>query len=328
MPQTNFPSGVASYGIPIFGQGTMYEMPCDDIWFVCNAVGTPATGGAAGTSRTNPFQSIADALARADTDDVVFVLAGHAENVTASNVFSGTAAGGPNTGAQVIPINCRIIGEGTGPNRPVLTFTAAASTIALASASSTLENFNLQGPQTGTTTVAAMITVTAAGCKVKGNTMQLASSATALCTTGISISAAATDFEASYNIAYATTGTPTSWMAPTGTVGANRVYILNNIVQLPLSATTGGCVDLTANSGTAPDDWVIGGNLFRNKTTSSTVALKGVSGCGGMVVENYLGIAAASGGATAINTPGNWNMDESYGGVIGKSGIVITPQST
>lgn len=324
MPQTNYPGGIASYGIPIFGQGTMYDMPCDDVWFVCNAAGTPATGGSAGTVRTNPFVSIADALSRADTDDTIFVLAGHAENVTASNVFSASLV---NTGAQTVPINCRIIGEGTGANRPTLTFTAAASTIALAAASSTLENFNLLCPQTGTTTVAAMVTITAAGCKVRNNNMQMSSSATALCTTGISLSSAATDTEVSANIAWGLTGTPTSWLAPTGTVGANRVYILNNIVQLPLSATTGGCVDLTANSGTAPDDWVIGGNLFRNKTTSSTVAMKGVSGCGGMVVENYLGIANATGGATAINTPGNWNMDESYGGVIGKSGIVITPQS-
>ena len=209
----------------------------------------------------------------------------------------------------------------------MLTFTAAASTLALASAGSTVENMVLLCPQTGVTTTAAMITITAAGCKVLFNRFNLASSATALATTGISTSSAAVDCNISWNTADTVTGTPTSWMAPTGTVGANRITIMDNNIQVLLSATTGGCVDLTANSGTAPADWNIFGNIFINKTTNSTVALKGVAACAGAVSENYLGITNATGGATAINTPGNWNMFQNFGGVVAKQGIAITPIS-
>jgi hypothetical protein len=38
-------------------------------------------------------------------------------------------------------------------------------------------------------------------------------------------------------------------------------------------------------------------------------------------------ITNATGGATAIGVPGNWNMNQCFGGVVGKDGIAITPQS-
>lgn len=324
MPSTNFPGGVTSYGIPVFGSGSVYDVPPTNVWFVCNRSGVINGDG---TSRDRPMLSIADALARSAIHDWIYVLAEHAESVTASNVFSGTASSGPNTGAQTILKGVRIIGEGRGACRPALTFTAAASTIAMAASCASLENFQLLCPQTGTTTVAAMVTITAANCSVVKCNMQLSSSATALCTTGISTSSAATEADLSYNVAWGLTGTPTSWFAPTGTVGANRITVTFNNIQLPLSATTGGCVDLSANSGTAPTDWYMYRNVFVNKTTNSTVALKGVAGCGGEVVEQFCGIANATGGATAINTPGSWNMSGCTGGVIGKNAIAITPAS-
>lgn len=324
MPLTGFPNGASSFGIPLTGPGSVYDVPPTNIWFVCNRSGVVNGDG---TSRDRPMLSLADALARATAHDWIFVLSEHAENVTASNVFSGTASSGPNTGAQTIAKGVRIIGEGIGACRPAFTFTAAASTLAFAASCASIENCQLLCPQTGTTTVAALVTITAASVGVISNDMQLSSSATALCTTGISTSSAGTAARIYNNVAWGVTGTPTSWYAPTGTVGCDRVQVIGNNVQLPLSATTGGCVDLTANSGTAPKDWIIAGNVFCNKTTNSTVGLKGVSGCTGMVVENYIGIQNATGGATSINTPGNWNMDECYGGVPAKVGILAQTTS-
>src|SRR4051812_4960432 len=192
MPNTNFPNGATSYGIPLFGQGTLYDMPCGRAWFVCNRAGVTSGDG---TSRDRPLTSIADAIVQIATtnatlNDYVFVLSGHAENVTASNVFSASLV---NTGAVTIPAGTRIIGEGEGTNRPVLTFTAAGSTLAFAAAGISLENFVLLCPQTGTTTVAAFVTITAANCGVIGCNMQVASSATALITTAVSLSSAATE---------------------------------------------------------------------------------------------------------------------------------------
>lgn len=279
--------------------------------------------GAVGTTRTNPFQSLADALARADQDDVIFVLPEHAENITASNVFSGTASTGPNTGAQTVPINCRIIGEGVGSQRPVFTFTAAASTLALAAAGNTIENCILACPQTGTTTVAAVITISAAGCKVLNNQFQLSSSATALVTTGIALAAGSVDCVIQGNQGYTVTGTPTSWIAPSGTVGSNRVLIKNNQVRALLSATTGGIIDLSANSGTAPKDWQIADNMLANLTASSTVVIKGVSGATGSIEYNDLETGAAA-AATAITTPGSMTMFQNFVSQAGKTAILTT----
>lgn len=322
MGLTAFPNGVSSFGIPQIATGSIYDMPTGQPWFVCNRAGVVSGDG---TSRDKPFPSIADAVAKIATTnpslgDWIFALSGHAENVTASNVFSASLV---NTTAVVIPAGTRIIGEGTGTQRPALTFTAAASTVALAAAGSTFENMQLLCPQTGVTTVAAMVTVTAAGCRVVGNDMQMSSSATALCTTGIATSSAAASCLITDNVSWGITGTPTSWLAPTGTVGANRIQVLRNNVQLPLAVTTSGCIDLTANSGTAPIDWVVADNTFANKTAASTVAIKGVAGCGGTVAYNQLTILAA-GAATAITTPGNWVQIQNFLCQPGKNGILTT----
>ena len=325
MPITSLPGGASSFGIPLIGPG-VYDAPPGEVFFVCNRTGAQSGDG---STRDRPLTSIADAVVKIATTNPtlgawIVALPGHAENVTGSNVFSASLV---NTGSVTIPAGTRIIGEGKYNQRPALTFTAAGSTIALANSACSVENFQILGPQTGTTTVAALFTVTGAFCQVLACDMNMATSATALCTTAISTSSAATGFVAADNNAWATTGTPTSWYAPTGTVGANRVQVLRNNVQLPLSATTGGCVDLTANSGTAPIGWLIADNSFANTTASSTVALKGVSGCAGIVAYNSLAITNGTGGATAINTPGNWNMFQNFGGVVAKQGIAITPTS-
>jgi len=321
MPLTNFPGGVSSYGIPLSGAGTVYDMPTGAVWFVSNRTGVINGDG---TSRDRPMVSIADALARAGTGDTVFVLADHAENVTASNTFSGTNAAGPNTGAQTIPANCRIIGEGKGTRRPTLTFTAAGSTLALANAGSSIENMILQGPQTGTTTVTTMVTVTAAGCSVVGCRQQLASSATALVTTGISLSSAASDFAVTDSVVDAITGTPTAWVATTGTTGAARVQILRNTARLPMATATTPVIDYTSGSGTAPTNWVIADNCLSNLTAASTVVIKGVASSTGHIVFNYLETVGGTAAAVAITTPGSMVMFQNFVAQGGKQAIAIT----
>src|SRR5215831_12262776 len=94
MPFTNFPGGVASFGIPQAGQGSLYDMPSAEVYFVCNRNGV--TNGD-GSSRDRPMLSIADAIAQIKTSTgqvtgaaFIYVLSGHAENVTGSNIFSAS----------------------------------------------------------------------------------------------------------------------------------------------------------------------------------------------------------------------------------------------
>jgi hypothetical protein len=313
MPFTNFPGGVASFGVPMAGQGSLYDMPSGEVIFVCNRAGVVNGDG---TQRDRPKASIADAIAGINTTSglatgaaTIFVLSGHAENVTGSNIFSGSTV---NTTAVAIPAGTRIIGEGFGTARPVITFAAAASTVAFAAANCSWENMILQCPQSGTTTVAAMFTVTAAGCTVRGCQFQMATSATALVTTGISLSSAASDTFVLDNNAYATTGTPTSWVSTTGTTGPTRVSILRNVALLPLSAVAGGLVDCSSASGTAPTNWVVADNTLVNQTASSTAAIKGVAGWTGIVAYNNLGIMTATSGATTAITPNSTVSVQSF----------------
>lgn len=322
MPITNFPGGVASFGIPQFGTG-LYDVPCGEVIFVCNRSGVVNGDG---TSRDKPMLSIADAVVSINTSipskaAMILVLANHAENVTGSNIFSASLV---NTTTVVIPQGTRIVSEGSGSLRATLTFTAAASTIAFAAVGCTLENFILQGPQTGVTTVAAMVTVTAASCKVIGCDKQMATSATALVTTAISLSSAANDFRVTdCPMVYATTGTPTAWLTTVGTAGPARVIVLRNSVFLPLSATTGGCIDVSANSVTPPLNWVITDNTFANLTAASTVAIKGVAAWTAYMADNDL-ITLAASAATAVTTAGNLAMFRTQLCQQAKQSIAIT----
>jgi hypothetical protein len=320
MPLTNFPGGASSYGIPLFGAGSVYDMPWGNSWFVCNR---SSIINGDGTSRDRPMLSLADALARASAFDTIFVGPGHAENVTASMVFSGTAASGPNTGAQVIPQGVRIIGEGVGTNRPTFTLTAAASTFALAAAGSTLENIRILCPQSGTTTNATQVVVTAAGCMVRQCQFQGAASATALATTCIQLSSAAADFQALENTGFTVTGAPTSWLSTTGTIAPARVSIQRNLIRMILSATTAGIVDISAASGTAPVDLVIADNSFANLVASATVLIKGVAAAAGMVgYNNFSGGVATNMTTTSINTPASLESFQNFCSSGGKWGLV------
>lgn len=322
MPLTNFPGGVASFGMPLPSMG-LYDAPPANIWFVCNRAGVINGDG---TSRDKPAASIADAVVKISTTnptqgDWIIVLSGHAENVTGSNIFSGSLV---NTGSVTIPRGTRIIGEGFGSSRPVLTFTAAGATIALANADCTVENIVLQAPQSGTTSVTVGVSVTAANCMVRQCDWQMGGSTNALIATGIQLSSAATGFKALDNFGYGLgTGTPTAWLATTGTVGPGQVQVLRNNVILTLSSATGGVVDVSSASGTAPANWIMGDNNLGNLATNSTVAVKGVAGWTGFLPYNGYGITNATGGASAVSTPGSTWAIQHFGTVQGKTGISV-----
>lgn len=323
MPITNYPGGLASFGVPVT-PGSVYDVFSGPVYWVCNRAGV-AVGD--GTSRDKPLASIADALAKLTGDITggsrIYVAEGHTENVTASNTFSGTATGGPNTGAQVIPAGCRIIGCGLGRARPTLTFTAVASALALANGNCGLENFNLLCPQTGTTTVTAMIQLTGAACQIVDCLFQLSSSATALANLGINLGAVAHEATIVSCQAYGVTGTPFAFLVSATTTAPNRVFIGWCRIRLPLSVTSSGAIDFSAASAAGPVDLEIRECTFANNTAASTVALKLATNATGQVVRCGLGIKAATGAATAISAIGNAELIECYATVPGKAGLIV-----
>lgn len=321
MPITSLPGGVSSFGIPSVGPG-VYDMPPGEVWFVCNRAG--AQGGD-GSTRDRPLTSVADAVVKIATTNPtlgawIVVLPGHAENITGSNIFSASLV---NTTAVTIPAGTRIICEGFGGNRPTFTLTAVASTLALSAAGCSIENAILLCPQTGTTTVTAMVTVTGASCMIRGCAFQGSSSATALVTTGIAIGTAAADLQILDNTGFTVTGTPTSWVSSSSTAAPSRITIMRNFVNWLLAATTSGVIDMTGASVSGPTDMRIVENQFGNMTASSTTAIKFSATTSGYAKDNDLQILAA-GAVTAILTPGLLVMYDNRLAQQGKQSIAAT----
>lgn len=111
MSFTNFPYGVSSFGFPMIGSGPV--LGTGNVFFVHSGTGIDATGR--GESPEAPFATIYYAVTKctASKGDIVFVMAGHAESVSAATALAIAGV--------------TIIGLGNGDNRPTITLTGATA---------------------------------------------------------------------------------------------------------------------------------------------------------------------------------------------------------
>lgn len=119
MAYTNFPDGITSFGIPVFG-GSAGGIPlANTYWYVDSSTGSNSYEG----TWTNPFATVAYAMSRASANDVIVVKAGHTESITSATTLVCNVAG------------VRVVGLGAGPARPTFTIsTANTATIAVSAA--------------------------------------------------------------------------------------------------------------------------------------------------------------------------------------------------
>lgn len=142
MSTINFP-----FGAPI---GTLNGAPPTGNIFFVSSTHPNANTGQLGTSADRPLSTIDAAVGKctADNGDVIYVLPGHTETVTAAGGLDLDVAG------------IRIVGLGDGRQRPVITFTTATTAdVDIDAARITLENFRFTQ---GVDAVAACIDVNAA----------------------------------------------------------------------------------------------------------------------------------------------------------------------
>lgn len=113
MGLTNFPHGLASFGIPVIGTGAFPYTTTGSIFFVHSSTGSDSPGR--GTNPDEPFASIDYAVGRctANKGDVIFVMPGHTETVSAAAGLDLDVAG------------ISVIGLGSGSLRPTVNFTTA-----------------------------------------------------------------------------------------------------------------------------------------------------------------------------------------------------------
>jgi hypothetical protein len=128
---TNFIGTLSVNGMPIFGGGGVTIPPTTGSTFFVHS----GTGNAnnSGITSIEPLATIDQAINKctASKGDLIIVMPGHAENISAATSLVPDVAG------------ISIIGLGRGRNRPVLTFTNTAGKIAITGANTRISNLVL-----------------------------------------------------------------------------------------------------------------------------------------------------------------------------------------
>lgn len=252
--------------------------------------------------------SVANALlkCRDNRGDTIVVLPGHVEPIGAN--------------AWTLKKGVTIACLGNDNDRPTFKWTAAGSQIAFNQNGVRVINAIFNFAVTAATEITKACAITAQTTFEQVDVI-LATSSTVGCTVGFELATGAdrVKFDGCNMIGVA--------------AGASQVINIVNAVDRPTirrtsiiagtSGTTVGVVNLSA----AATNCLFDDCSFANTITNSTVAVNGFAGCTGMLTWLNCGITNATGGATAIAVPGNWNMNQCFGGVIAKNGIAITPQS-
>lgn len=219
---------------------------------------------------TNLVTTLAAGLARCRSgkNDVVFVLPGHAENVTSATL------------TNLVP-GTRVIGCGRGSNRPNFRWTATTSQFVMNDADCVFMNmiFRCEGA-----VVVKAFAVTAADCAIIGCDIDVGTTAsTNLSTIGIDIGAGSHRFELRDNYIHGIAGaTPTQVVAVSGV--SDGVIINGNKIMAATSAVAVGPVDITA----AATGLEISVNAIQNRLASSETCIScGAVAATGLVYDNY-----------------------------------------
>lgn len=243
--------------------------------------------------------------------DTIFVLPSYTESIAAADAWS-------NLGTKT---DVSIVGMGRGTNRPTITWTVAASTMLMDVANFKIFNMQLYlaGPHAAGTavTVAAPITISAAGCEISGCDIWWGFDADQIVTIGITTTAAADNLKFNRNFCFAETAA-----APTTTflrlTGTDYLEMEDTFIIGPGSSTTIGPVQqLTTGSLKVK----VSRCLFQSTTASSTIAFTAMAGCTGMVDKCGFGVLAAGNGLT---TGSGMQVTNSKTAVAGAAGADTT----
>lgn len=269
-------------------------------------------GGATGAIRTG-------VLDNSDRGTLIVVRRGHAENISSADYFSLTGA----------RKRVHILGEGDIIDRPTLTWTTATSSWLLDTDSFVLENLNINcDPGSGTTTVAAPITISGAGCILRKLRIRTSTDANSLSTIPITTTAAADDLIIEdVDMFGATAGVQTTGIQ---FVGADRLIFRRSHVSIATAVGVGVVRFLTTAS--------LGVKLYdltlKNNFAASETALTGMAGITGDAWNLRLGVLANAaaqlviGGAnSAILLPGNlqFGADTFVNNTLAETAAKMTP---
>ena len=233
--------------------------------------------------------------------DVIYVMPGHTETITAA------------AGIVCDKSGIRIQGMGEGSNRPTINFTTStAADINIDAANVTIDNviFDL----TGVDALVAPIDVNAADFTLS-NCYVLTADATGQATLAILTDANASRMKLVGNLFLGS--------ANAGTAAAVRIvggdgHVIENNVFIGDYTTTLGAID---NVTTACTNTVVKGNNIFNRTASSTKAMVFVAASTGVISNNDMQIL--SGTAPITGAAMSWVGGNYYAATIGAAGTLI-----
>jgi len=292
MGLTNFSNGVASFGIPVVpGAARVYT---GNTFFVCNRSGANGSNGNSGANPSQPLATVTQALAlaTANNDDVIYVMAGHAETLGAAAAIACAKAG------------VSIVGCGAGRNRPTFTWaTTADATWTISAANVTLRNLVFVG--TGIDAVTTMFAITGDDCSIIECEFDCAiTSFVALL--GITLTGVQR-FRFYYNKVHGdAVANMTNFLQIVGASGKCRHFeIVGNDITGNYTTTLGAINNITA----AMVDVLIKDNTIVNRTASATKAIVLLTGSTGKVMGNKFGIGSGAAPITgdAVHWAGNWS---------------------
>lgn len=272
-----------------------------------------------------PTLNQAAARCRPGAGDVIYVLNNHVENIATADQISNLVAG------------TKIIGCGSGVTRPTFTWTAAGSTFLLDVADVEISNCILNlDPGTGTVNVAAPITISAAGCAIKGCQIRMGTDANSKVTIGLTTTAAADDCVIADNFIFGATAAECTTMIRL--VGADRLRFTGNSVIGATSVVTIGCLQFITTDSL---DVLMVGNKIRNNKAVSSAAVTvsaGATSSSGFVDELHLAVLENTTTNNAIigNAAGAWSasgaafvfgFNVAMTNLVGERALQLTPAS-
>ncbi len=243
--------------------------------------------------------SIATAIDWVENDrgDIIQLLPGHAESITASYLSSTRAA---KRGYTI---------RGPGMGKPaVLTWSAAGSTFAPTGADVVIDGgrghgrnpgiiLNLE-PGAGTVTVAAPITLGGARQAVRNCQMRTGTDANNLVTNAITVAGVA-DVAIENNLIWGAAAAVSTTIIKDSTAACDRIRIIGNYIDVAIAtAATGVLIDLSTTAGVGIQ---IGDNILVNRTATSKFVGKLHASTSGMVFDNRIKVDDT---ATAITSLG------------------------
>jgi hypothetical protein len=296
MSLTNFPNGIASFGIPVMGASIPTTLGA--IYYVSSVTGNASFSG---TSPDNPLATINQAVDKctASQGDVIIVMPGHAENISAATSLVVDVAG------------VQIIGLGHGRNRPILTFTNTAGSIEMDAANTRLSNVVL----------IASVSAVVVGINVDADGVTLDNLEFAFDATG-------DDFVTMVDVDAFDRCTIASclFIAESGAAGAAEAIRLDDTHFLRITDCwfSGQWSDsVIVGEGALGTDWLIANNVMYNADVGDENGIDINVASTGLILNNRIGTLYAAAVANLLD-PGSCLTAENYGvNAIDELGIVI-----